>query len=500
MAMPQIKNQYIAFFIDSKKSLLKGLTQLINTEKSRSWIYITDEHTPHKLKSLLKRKGISFNNGEILPSSQFKLREEVVRAKPVIEALDKKIGSTSSNLIIFIEMTWAVRTPSGDIYLRELQGALQQFLEEHTNLTLVCIYNESILLDDQLLLGLMSHPVIYATNLIKSNPYYLPAQIHLHNRLRDRFEYWLGNLVEKKPKSLSLKKKLRIDRSKKYTLEKTIHTRTAKTDKGRWKIRCFGELRIHRENGELINWNTKAGATRKLKTVFAYLLLKGEKGATGEQLADLLWPDADTTEIAMNRFYHTIRFLRQVLGGEKGSGKDESFVINQNSMYYLQLPYDSWIDLPMFRELCVKGKNHAQNEELEQAKICYKSAERLYSGELFKDIPIKYIENNDDDWCWSKRYWYKEMYQKLLYSLASVHRQLGEVALAISYADRALSEDPNLEEAHREKMLALASVKRYDALERQFKIYSESLKKFNMGTPSPDLKKLYLDLLQKVQR
>lgn len=500
MFMVQNNNRYIGLFIRNQKSLWKAVRQLTATSEKANWLYITDEHAPQKLRSLLKRKSVAIKKGEILPSSDFQLREQVVRAKPVIEALEKKANNLKVDQhLVFMEMTWAVRTPSGDIYLRELQAALQYFLKQHAALTVICIYNESILLDDQLLMGLMSHPVMYASGKIKENPYYLPPQIHTHNSLRDRFEYWMATLDDKRQESVSLKKKVTVDRSKKYTLEKTIHTRTAKTDEGRWKIRCFGELRIHRENGELINWNTKAGATRKLKTVFAYLLLKGEKGATGEQLADLLWPDADTTEIAMNRFYHTIRFLRQVLGGDKASGKDESFIVNQNSMYYLQLPYDSWVDLPMFRELCTKGKIHAQSDELEQAKICYQSAERLYSGQLFKDIPIKYIENNEDDWCWSKRYWYKEMYQKLLYSLASVHRQLGDAALAISYADRALSENPNLEEAHREKMLALAMVKRYDALERQFKIYSESLKKFNIGTPSSDLKKLYLSLLEKVQ-
>jgi len=496
--MAQNDRRYIGLFIRDKKSLWNTLKQLVTTDNTIRWIYITDEHPPNQLGALLKRNTISLKKGQIIPSSEFNLREQVVRARPVIEVLEEKVGSTSTEQIIFVEMTWAVRTPSGDIYLRELQGELQQFLARYPKLTLICIYNESILLDDQLLLGLMSHPAIYSSGEVKDNPYFLPAQIHLYNRLRERFEYWMGNIDETRKELKSTKKTLPMHRSKRYALEKSIHTRTAKSDEGRWKIRCFGELRIHRENGDLVDWNTKAGATKKLKAIFAYLLLRGEKGATGEQLADLLWPEAETTQSAMNRLYHSIRYLRQVLEGKKGSGKDESFVVNQSSMYYLQLPYDSWIDLPMFRELCTKGKIHTQNNELEQAKICFQSAERLYSGLLFQDIPLKYIENNEDDWCWSKRYWYKDMYLKLLYSLASVHRQMGDISLAISYADRALGEDPNLEEAHKEKMLALTSAKRYDALERQFKVYSESLKKFNMGAPSPTLKKLYEELLQKV--
>lgn len=493
--MKQNSNCYIGLFIPDEDSLLKSLVQLITSIESGSWIFISDEKPRKKVKALFKQGSITFNEGQILLSSEFKLREPVVRAKPVIEALAEKIKSTESqNLLIFVEMTWAVRTPSGDIYLRELQGAFQDFLNQNPQLTIVCIYNECILLDDQLLIGLASHPLIYATDKLKVNPYYLPPKIQIHNRIRERFDYLLGNIDENHKALLAKKNNSIFEKS--YSQERTLSTNLSKSDEGRWKIRCFGELRIYRENGELIDWNTKSGATKKLKAVFAYLLLKGKKGASGERIADLLWPDAETTEIAMNRLYHSIRFLRQVLGGDSSLGKDDSFIVNQNSIYYLQLPYDSWIDLPMFSELCVKGKIHAQNDEFEQAKVCYTSAERLYSGQLFEDIPLKYTENGDDDWCWSKRFWYKEMYQKLLYSLASLNRKLEDYANAISYADRALADDPNLEEAHKEKMLALASLKRYDALDRQFKVYTESLKKFNLGAASPALKDLYNDLLR----
>lgn len=493
--MKQHTNRYFGIFNPDENLIYKALLDFTSSTIYDTWLYISDEKLPNKLKIVFKKNLISVKEGQILLSSEFKLREQVVRAKPVIKALEEKILKIGDfELIIFIEMTWAVRTPSGDIYLRELQGAFKELLIQYPKLTIACIYNESILLDDQLMIGLASHPVLYTTSGVKDNPYYLPPEILMNNRIRERFEFWMGNIDEERNTNQSVKKKLTFEQA--YSQESIIGTTASKSNEGRWKIRCFGELRIYRENGELINWNTKSGATKKIKTVFAYLLLKGKKGASGEQISDLLWPDAETTEIAMNRFYHTIRFLRQVLGGNKDLGKDDSFIVNQNSIYYLQLPYDSWIDLPMFRELCVKGKMHAQNEDLEQAKICYLSAERLYSGQLFNDIPVKYTEDGDDDWCWSKRFWYTEMYQKLLYSLASLHRKVGESVTAISYADRALAEDPNLEEAHREKMLALASLKRYDALERQYKIYAESLRKFNMGAPSSALKELYNDLLR----
>lgn len=487
-------SRFLGLFFAEKEQLWEEVRKLFDA--GSFWIYITDEHAVNQVKDALDFDNLE-NKGEILSSSEFFLREQVVRAKPVIEAIQNKISSyPKENLIIFCEMTWAVRSPSGDIYLRELHEAFQNYLTSNT-ITIVCLYNESILLNEQLLLGLFSHPKIYTSDGIKDNPYFLPSEIIKKNQLKPRFNYWLSNIDSHRRDITPKPQRTVNDEKENYPIEKMFNPMVAQANEGRWKIRCFGELRIHRENGELIDWNTKAGATKKLKTIFAFLLIRGEKGATAEELADLLWSDSDSTEQALNRLYHAIRYLRMVLNGSGESVRDSSFIVHQSSVYYLRLPYDSWIDLPMFQELCFKGNQHIKEGNLEQAKICYESAERLYSGDLFNDIPLKYIENNDNDWCWSKRFWFHEMYHKLLYSLANIHRQLGQLSQAISYCDKVLAEDPNLEAAQIEKLLALAESKRFDAVHRQFKIYTESLRKFNMGYPSQEIRDLYTNLSKK---
>lgn len=482
--------QYLGLFIPNQEiqwPIIKEVS--LNYEKK---LYIFDQNS---LSDIKRELNVEESYIDIFPSSEFHLRDHVVRANPVIEAIKVKVDQyfQTQNLIIFLEMTWAVRSPSGDIYLRELQEALQAFLI-NKEITLVCIYNESIMLDEQLLLGLFSHPKILTENEIKENPYYLPPEIIKRNHLKSRFNYWLNKIDTNHAKSKTIYTQKEEVNSEVYAVEKSFLTKIAQNSEGRWKIRCFGELRIHRENGELIEWNTKAGSTKKMKTLFAFLLLKGEKGATSEELADLLWPDAETTEQGLNRLYHSIRYLRIILGGENDGS---SFISYQNSIYYLKLPFDSWIDLPMFQELCFKGNQHIQEQNIEQAKICYEAAERLYSGDLFHDIPIKYIENNDNDWCWSKRYWYSEMYHKLLYSMAKIYRELGKLSVAINYCDRALAEDPLLEAAHIEKLITLAASQRFDALHRQFRIYTDSLRKFNNSQPSAEIRTLYSNLSKK---
>lgn len=487
-------NNFIAYFYSDKVSIWQNISSLI---QNAFVLYITDENPVPEVKNKLV---INEDNQqiEVLNSSEFYLREQVVRAKPVIKAIEEKIKLIENpEIFIFIEMSWAVRTPSGDIYLRELHEAFQNFLLQNPTISIYCLYNESILLDEQLMLALNAHPYIYTLARNIENPYYLPPNIIKKNLIKPRFNYWLSQINPDRKQPNTLLNEEQLDEKKTYPLEKSFSTQIAQTEEGRWKIRCFGELKIRRENGETIEWNTKAGSTRKLKTIFAFLLIRGEKGASNEELADLLWPDAETTEQALNRLYHAIRYLRLILEGESQSKTKSSFIVHQGSNYFLRLPYDSWIDLPMFQELCFKGNQHLKEGNFEQVKICYESAERLYSGDLFSDIPQKYIDNNENDWLWSKRFWYREMYHKLLYSLANINRQLGDLSLSIKYCDKALAEDPNLEAAHREKLFALAESQRFDALHRQYRIYCESLKKFNLGQPSEDMRKLYLNLSRK---
>ncbi len=495
MQLPRSQGSQISFsgyFFDQNQQI-ESLLASVSTAFSRR-IYIADERPVAETRAHFSALSVlSFSS-----SAEYYLRESVVRAKPVCDAILRTFHQENSPLLLFIEMTWAVRTPSGDIYLRELQEAFQSLLAQNPDLSIICLYNESILLEEQLWLSLFAHPTILnESGEVLTNPHYLPPELRRKNQLKPRFSYWLQQLDPyRMPTAPSSSGNASIVLQDAYPLEKPFQTRVAQGNEGRWKIRCFGELRIHRENGELIEWNTKAGATKKIKTLFAFLLSRGDRGATAEELADLLWPDADDSEQALNRLYHVVRYLRLVLGGQQET-KNASFVVHQGATYYLRLPFDSWIDLPMFQELCFKGNQFLKEGLLEQVRICYESAERLYSGDLFQDIPAKYIDSQENDWLWSRRYWYKEMYHKLLYSLASIYRQMGDLSLSLKYCDKALSEDPSLEAAHKEKMLSLAASQRFDALHRQYRIYVETCKKFNSGQPSEEIRQIYLNLSKK---
>jgi len=499
--------QHLVLFYEQTSRLWKQCATLHKTLQPTFWMYISDEHKTATVKQALTTATLSTENGTIGLSEQFLFRQTIIRVPSIMNALKKEIilqrGKSENTFLLFIEMTWAVRTPSGAIYLREYEAAIHQLAAE-LSIAICCMYNQSVMLDDQLMTAIQTHPHLVTLAGIKENPYFIPPNIFAKRNQKSQFRYWLKKIES--PLSVSDDTMTEAAASLKtpseeaeniYNIDTPTILISSNSEQGRWKIRCLGELKIYREQGTLVEWNTKGGATRKLKTIFAYLLYKGEKGASIEELVDLLWPDMLDLKQGTNRLYHSIRYLRKILSPNLVPNTPSPFILNRDNKYFLAVPADTWIDLPMFQELCFKGNAHLRRGDLGNALIAYQSAERLYRGDLLASIPSKYIENIEQDWCWSRRYWFKDMNHKLLYGIAGIHRQLGNIVEALNYCDKALTVFPSSEMAHQEKMKTFFAANRLDALKRQYRLYCKSLEQFNMGKPSAATKNLFEKLISK---
>ncbi len=478
-----------------------------------AWRYIADEHQPGQVASALRAQGLDVEETAVIASANLGFHASPVRVAPIIagleELLRQAVEPRPQGVLLLVEMTWAIRSPSGAVYLREYEAALHELLERQ-GASAVCLYNLITQLDSQLLMSLHTHHGVYDAGGRSSNPYFVPPAIHRRRDERAQFFHWLDALkpgLADAPASSS--SRLPGARTVEptppaaqpvYDLEAPALFIARNSDQGQWKIRCFGQLRVYRADGELVRWQIGRAATRKMKTLFAFLLYRGEAGASAQELTALLWPDAADGTAALNRLYHVVNGLREVLSPGIGRLRASPFVLNEQGRYYLAVPPYTWIDLPMFQELCYRGARLLREGDLDQALICYESAERLYTGDYLADIPQQYADYAEDDWFWSRRYWLRDMYVKLLYGIATIHRAQGRVAAALSYADRALRIEPTSEAAQREKLLALHAARRRDALDRQYRLYCQLLDQAQLGPPSPELAALYRQLRAQLDR
>ena len=261
----------------------------------------------------------------------------------------------------------------------------------------------------------------------------------------------------------------------------------------RWKIRCFGRLRVYRADGSQVEWAVPGGATMKTKTLFAYLLQQGGKGARADDLADLLWPDSESAEVARNRLYHAVRSLRQALEDQRRS-KSGGYVLRDGASYVLVPPDRSWLDISAFEQLCRQSQSHIKAGDLDEALVCLRAADRLYTGDLFEDIPSEYVDDQDRDWCWTRRYWLRDMYLKVQRDAARIYRGRAEYSAALSHCQKALKIDPLAEFAHEEAMWVFAAQGRREAIERQYALYTGSLSRFDDRPRSAELAKLFQSL------
>jgi two-component SAPR family response regulator len=263
----------------------------------------------------------------------------------------------------------------------------------------------------------------------------------------------------------------------------------------RWKIRCLGNLRIYRQDGTPVQWSVANGATTKTKTLFAYLLHCGAKGASAEEVADLLWPQAESLSKSLNRVYHTIHCLRMALSPELRSSRESPYVLGHDHHYYLSLPNETWVDVPDFEQFCRRGEKLLKADQLEEALACYMSSERLYTGSLLTDIPAEYAQSTERDWCWSRRYWLEEVHVKMLTQMSCIYRQFENLERATVYAEKALKFEPCFEPAHQELMHIFHRLGRRDAIERQYRLCMGALKRHEDRAPSAATRVLFQRLV-----
>ena len=212
-----------------------------------------------------------------------------------------------AGLLLLIDMSWLLRTPSGIAQHGEFEAALQELVLGTLPLRAVCLYHLKMFPEWMVLDAMRTHPKVRTRDGEFENPHFLLPRTFLSGNAAEKLGAWLRSLRPLSLAATSCSQPIRpiAPRTVAAAMASNASPRLAAQlepdDLGhRWKIRCLGNLRVYRQDSTPVQWNVANGATTKTKTLFAYLLHRGVKGASAEEIADLLWPEADSLSKSLN--------------------------------------------------------------------------------------------------------------------------------------------------------------------------------------------------------
>lgn len=411
-------------------------------------------------------------------------REDIV-ADDLIAALRPWLRDGTAQTLI-VDMSWIANRVQGQSGI-ESWGQIAERLVGELDLSVISRFHRELLTEDQVHAALVAHRQILQPSGLCENPYWLPSDLKRAPK-GERMSWLLGRVA---PDYAGQRFFERDDRFAARGADPDWLSRPEDTlpqgHRDAWQIYCFGQLRVYRAGGDRIDWKIKGGAPKKTLTLFAYLLTHGEKGVHSDRIAELLWPETGDEALNRSRLHHTVAMLRKTLG-------DKQAVLRTGDFYRLNPPEGSWIDITAFEQLCRRGVTLFRNGQRDEALTIYRTAERLYSGDLFQDIPVQYLEDEQEDWCMPRRIWLREMALKLQRDMSALLREQGRLRAALEHCQKALAIDPTSDDANMEVMRVYHAQGRPDTVARQYRQYRKAMEMIDATPDGSSVQALYLSL------
>lgn len=150
----------------------------------------------------------------------------------------------------------------------------------------------------------------------------------------------------------------------------------------RLRVLALGPLRVECAGRPIERWGGDKAGTRQAQGLFAFLLDRGERGVTKDEVLELIWPDTDL-ERADLAFHRTMVGLRHTLEPVR-DGRTSQAIRFRNDRYRLDSTIVEWSDINAFLEhLDAAGgisDDRVRLTHLEEAR-------RLHRGDYMDDCP-----------------------------------------------------------------------------------------------------------------
>ncbi len=233
-------------------------------------------------------------------------------------------------------------------------------------------------------------------------------------------------------------------------------------------IQAFGKTQLMRDGKSVSapEWQNQ----RKVRELFFYIL-SNPKGVRKDAIGLIFWPESSTSQLKL-QFKNAIYRLRHALGPD---------IIRFNEeIYWFNHDLDYEYDVESFVSQVSAARS---NDQIEQRISTYIKAVSLYQG--------PYLPDADGAWVLAERENLRVIYIHSVLELAGLFFEIRDYNSALQYCQRALDEEPCLEEAHRLAMQIYAIRGNRAGVNRQFERCKLALKSEVNALPSPQTVSLF---------
>jgi hypothetical protein len=147
---------------------------------------------------------------------------------------------------------------------------------------------------------------------------------------------------------------------------------------------ALGSLRAELDGEQVRRWGGEKAGSRQAEAIFAFLFDRADRGASKDEILELVWPDVDLDRADV-AFHRTLLGLRSILRPGRRARGSAGPIAFHNDRYRLEPSVVAWSDIGEFDRLLAEA---AAAPEPQDAMRALEQARALYRGDYLDDCPF----------------------------------------------------------------------------------------------------------------
>ena len=249
----------------------------------------------------------------------------------------------------------------------------------------------------------------------------------------------------------------------------------------------FGTLQLTLPDGKPvpIKWRS-----RKVASLFAYLLLHRSRVCDREELIGALWPKSRLKQGEQSLYSSIFQLKRAVSSGFRLAGaralEKRAFLVHQERGYRFDPSFAFRVDAEEFLSQWEGAKALAEEEKAGECEKACQGCVKLYQG--------PFLPNLGERWCEERRGEFEKIYLSCLRRLASRRMEKKDFEEAVLLYHRYLHSEPLSEEVRIELWRALKGAGRRADIQKDYKELQQILKRDFGEEPQAKTKEAFREL------